>query len=32
MTVVPFLKDKAMLDIWSQAYFNEVAGQMVLSA
>ena len=29
--VAPFILDKTTLDVWSQAYFNDVAGQMVLS-
>ena len=29
--VLPFIKDKSALDIWSQSYFSEVATQMVLS-
>ena len=28
--VAPFIKDKSILDIWSQAYFNDICRQMVL--
>ncbi|MEI6787993.1 MAG: nucleotidyl transferase AbiEii/AbiGii toxin family protein [bacterium] len=29
--VAPFIKDTSVLNVWSQAYFNDVAGQMRLA-